>query len=162
ARVFVLGNTKEHHAGNSQPFDFAAFLEHLVDGLLIDAGLGTDLHAGAFAGADEHGIDETAGGKPRLARHGAQSFGAPQPPRPLHGKCHASLLLASIRDLPFFRPRAAKYDSSAATTDAVLASSASTSTVRPAPRMASAVTGPTAANATCASQMRGRSAPNSL
>src|SRR5689334_277764 len=93
AFVLVLGDAKKDHTGDSQPFYFAAFFQHLIDRLLIDAGHRTDLHAVTFAGPNEHGINEPTRGETRFACHTAQRLGAAQAPGPLSWKCHASLLL---------------------------------------------------------------------
>src|SRR5579859_6045637 len=148
ALIFVFRYAEKHDRGNSQPLDFAALLHQLIGGLLVDSGHGTNFHARALARPDKHRVDEATRGEARFARHAPQGLGTAQPPRSLGWKCHAaSSYRAGVPRLSRLVSSAVKWRSSPATKDAVVASSASIATGSPAPRIAPAVTGPTAANA---------------
>ena len=73
---FDSGRPKRMTAGNAEGFDFAAFFDELIDGLLSDAGHGADVLADVCAGADEHRVDQAAGGEAGFADEIAKAFGA--------------------------------------------------------------------------------------
>ena len=58
ARIFLLGQPEQNHARNAERFDFAAFFDNLIGGLLKHAGHGADFLAHFLPGADKHRIDQ--------------------------------------------------------------------------------------------------------
>ncbi len=86
--VFGFGEAEENDAGDAELFDFAAFFEELIDGLLRDAGHGADGLADFGAGADEHRVDEAGRRDARFANEIAESFRAAQAARAMGREAH--------------------------------------------------------------------------